>query len=98
MEDLMVLTNHPPENVYPLMLAGIIAFGFVFIHPFMDGTCCDELYRRMDQEFDVSNVGLSRLLMFCLDKNGTISNTVERSISTKYPAAFLARWKPPINR
>jgi len=37
MDDLMALANHPPEDVDPLVLASIIAFGFVSIHPFMDG-------------------------------------------------------------
>ncbi|WP_027328632.1 Fic family protein [Marinimicrobium agarilyticum] len=37
MDDLMALANGPPEGVDPLVLAAIVSFGFVFIHPFMDG-------------------------------------------------------------
>jgi hypothetical protein len=37
MEDLMALANQPPADIDPLVLAAIISFGFVFIHPFMDG-------------------------------------------------------------
>ncbi len=37
MEELMALANTPPEGIDPLVLAAIISFGFVFIHPFMDG-------------------------------------------------------------
>lgn len=190
MDDLMALANHPPEDVDPLVLASIIAFGFVFIHPFMDGngrlsrflfhqvlcqrgalqnglvlpvsivmrqnetdylsvlqdfsesarrfwdvtfidvnqfvfefkgdesiyrywdgTRCvefmakateqaiehhlkqetvflaryDELYRRIDQEFDVSNVDLSRLVMFCLDQNGKISKHRRKQYQYKVP-------------
>lgn len=31
------LCNHPPAGLDPLMLASIASFGFVYIHPFMDG-------------------------------------------------------------
>lgn len=37
MEQLMAIANTPPEGIDPLVLATIIAFGFVYIHPFMDG-------------------------------------------------------------
>jgi len=37
MEQLMALANQPPEAVDPLVLASIVSFGFVFVHPFMDG-------------------------------------------------------------
>ena len=37
MERLMAMANTPPEGVDPLVLAAVISFGFVFIHPFMDG-------------------------------------------------------------
>src|SRR5690606_25180101 len=37
MEQLMALANQPPRGIDPLILASIISFGFVFIHPFMDG-------------------------------------------------------------
>ena len=39
MQQLMALTNSMQEsdNIDPLVLAAIISFGFVFIHPFMDG-------------------------------------------------------------
>jgi len=34
---LLNLANTPPKGMDPLVLATIISFGFVFIHPFMDG-------------------------------------------------------------
>ncbi|MBV4554096.1 Fic family protein [Pseudomonas sp. SWRI102] len=37
MEQLMELGNDAPARIDPLVAAGIISFGFVFIHPFMDG-------------------------------------------------------------
>lgn len=37
MDQLMAFANDPPEGLDPLVLAAIISFGFVFIHPFMDG-------------------------------------------------------------
>ncbi|NHN38043.1 Fic family protein [Pseudomaricurvus alcaniphilus] len=37
MERLMELANTPPQGLDPLVLAAIVSFGFVFIHPFMDG-------------------------------------------------------------
>lgn len=37
MKLLMEMANTPPEGVDPLVLAVIVSFGFVFIHPFMDG-------------------------------------------------------------
>jgi fido (protein-threonine AMPylation protein) len=37
MGQLLNLANTPPKGVDPLVLATIISFGFVFIHPFMDG-------------------------------------------------------------
>lgn len=37
MEQLMAMVNTPPEGIDPLVLAAIVSFGFVFIHPFMDG-------------------------------------------------------------
>ncbi|MGA3681546.1 MULTISPECIES: Fic family protein [Pseudomonas] len=37
MEELMALGNHAPSRIDPLIAAGIISFGFVFLHPFMDG-------------------------------------------------------------
>ncbi len=37
MVELMDLVNNPPGNVDPLVLASIVSFAFVFIHPFMDG-------------------------------------------------------------
>jgi hypothetical protein len=45
----------------------------------------DELYRRIDQEFDVSNVDLSRLVMFCLDQNGKISKHRRKQYQYKVP-------------
>lgn len=37
MESLMRFANEAPTQVDPLVAAGIISFGFVFLHPFMDG-------------------------------------------------------------
>ncbi|MDR2317571.1 MAG: Fic family protein [Pseudomonas sp.] len=37
MESLMRFANEAPSQVDPLVVAGIISFGFVFLHPFMDG-------------------------------------------------------------
>lgn len=37
MEHLMALGNDAPARIDPLVAAGVISFGFVFLHPFMDG-------------------------------------------------------------
>lgn len=37
MESLMRFANEAPSQVDPLVAAGVISFGFVFLHPFMDG-------------------------------------------------------------
>lgn len=37
MEELISFANEAPQQVDPLVAAGIISFGFVFLHPFMDG-------------------------------------------------------------
>ena len=37
MSELLALLNARPAEIDPIMLGGIAAFGFVFIHPFMDG-------------------------------------------------------------
>lgn len=37
MESLMRFANEAPTKIDPLVAAGIISFGFVFNHPFMDG-------------------------------------------------------------
>ncbi|CAM3591014.1 hypothetical protein CCOS865_04025 [Pseudomonas reidholzensis] len=37
MTQLMVLANDAPARIDPLVAAGVISFGFVFLHPFMDG-------------------------------------------------------------
>lgn len=37
MGQLMSLGNDAPMRIDPLVAAGIISFGFVFLHPFMDG-------------------------------------------------------------
>jgi len=37
MESLMAFANDAPTQMDPLVCAGIISFGFVLIHPFMDG-------------------------------------------------------------
>ncbi len=37
MEQLMTLGNEVTTHIDPLVAAGIISFGFVFLHPFMDG-------------------------------------------------------------
>ncbi|QOD01641.1 Fic family protein (plasmid) [Pseudomonas fulva] len=37
MDQLMAFGNDAPARIDPLVAAGIISFGFVFLHPFMDG-------------------------------------------------------------
>ncbi len=37
MSDLLELLNRKPSDIDPIMLGALISFGFVFIHPFMDG-------------------------------------------------------------
>ncbi|KAF1031211.1 MAG: Adenosine monophosphate-protein transferase SoFic [Pseudomonas sp.] len=37
MEELMAFANQPERDVDPLVAAAVTAFGFVFLHPFMDG-------------------------------------------------------------
>lgn len=37
MEQLMALGNNAVAHIDPLIVAGIISFGFVLLHPFMDG-------------------------------------------------------------
>ena len=37
MQDLIALANDAPRKIDPVIAASIISFGFVFIHPFMDG-------------------------------------------------------------
>jgi fido (protein-threonine AMPylation protein) len=37
MESLMRFANEAPSQIDPLIAAGIISFGFVLLHPFMDG-------------------------------------------------------------
>ncbi|MBY8970857.1 Fic family protein [Pseudomonas sp. P867] len=37
MEELMAFANQPVRDVDPLVAAAVTAFGFVFLHPFMDG-------------------------------------------------------------
>lgn len=37
MENLMAFANHSAKQVDPLIAAAVVAFGFVFLHPFMDG-------------------------------------------------------------
>ena len=37
MDHICNLANNPPPEVDPVVLAGVVSFGFVFIHPFMDG-------------------------------------------------------------
>lgn len=37
MNELMNFANTAPEQIDPLVAAGIISFGFVLLHPFMDG-------------------------------------------------------------
>ena len=37
MGELCELANNPPSDVDPLIIAAVASFGFVFIHPFMDG-------------------------------------------------------------
>ena len=194
MEHLIQLANQPPADLDPLLLASVVSFGFVFIHPFMDGngrlsrfvfhqvlcqrgalkqglllpvsvvlrqneaeyletlqvfseparnfwdvtfidedrfafefnghpalyrywdaTACaefmlrateqalerhlkeetlflnryDELYRRIDQQFDVPGSILSRLVMFCLDQNGTLSQNRRKQYQHQVPEAVF---------
>lgn len=37
MRTLMDFANDPPRTLDPIVAAGLVSFGFVFIHPFMDG-------------------------------------------------------------
>ncbi len=37
MSELEALINDLPDNIDPIVLGAIISFGFVFLHPFMDG-------------------------------------------------------------
>lgn len=37
MQGLEAFANAPPRNVDPLIVASVVSFWFVFIHPFMDG-------------------------------------------------------------
>lgn len=37
MEELMRFANEAPLRIDPLLVAGVVSFGFVFLHPFMDG-------------------------------------------------------------
>lgn len=194
MEQLMQLANQPPKELDPLLLASIVSFGFVFIHPFMDGngrlsrflfhqvlcqrgalkhglllpvsvalrqneadylatfqafseparrfwdvtfidedqfafdfnghpalyrywdaTACaefmlrateqalerhlkeetlflnryDAIYRRIDQAFDIPNSILSRLVMFCLDQNGRLSQNRRKQYQHQVPDAVF---------
>ncbi|MCM2330948.1 Fic/DOC family protein [Geopseudomonas sagittaria] len=194
MVQLMQLANQPPGDLDPLLLASIVSFGFVFIHPFMDGngrlsrflfhqvlcqrgalkhglllpvsvvlrqnesdylatlqgfseparrfwevtfidegqfafdftghpalyrywdgtTCAefmlrateqalerhlkeetlflnryDAIYRRIDQQFDIPNSVLSRLVMFCLDQNGKLSQNRRKQYQYQVPEAVF---------
>ena len=37
MEQICNIANDPPAEIDPIVLASVISFGFVFVHPFMDG-------------------------------------------------------------
>jgi Fic family protein len=37
MDHLIAWANGPAGQIDPLVAAGVISFGFVFLHPFMDG-------------------------------------------------------------
>lgn len=37
MQHIMQLANEPPADIDPLLLAAIVSFAFVYVHPFMDG-------------------------------------------------------------
>ena len=37
MKEWEELTNNLPDNIDPIVLGAVISFGFVFLHPFMDG-------------------------------------------------------------
>lgn len=45
----------------------------------------DALYRRIDQEFDIPNSILSRLVMFCLDQNGRLSQNRRKQYQHQVP-------------
>lgn len=34
---LMAFANHAPQKLDPIVAASVVSFGFVFVHPFMDG-------------------------------------------------------------
>ena len=185
MQQLMSIANDPPAGIDPLVLAILISFGFVFLHPFMDGngrlsrflfhqvlcqqgalrhglllpvsivlrqqetaykatleawsaqirdywqvtylqghaslyqywdaTECvvfmasaveqaieqhlkqetqylqhyDQLYRRMDQVFDVAQSELSKLVMFCLDQQGKLSANRRKQYQYRVPEALF---------
>jgi Fic family protein len=36
-DDLMAFANAAPRFVDPIVAASVLSFGFVYIHPFMDG-------------------------------------------------------------
>ncbi len=202
MAHLMQLANQPPQDLDPLLLASIVSFGFVFLHPFMDGngrlsrflfhqvlcqrgalkhglllpvsvvmreketdylatlqsfseparrlwevtfvdedqfafdfmghpaiyrywdgTACaefmlraseqalerhlkaetlflnryDAIYRRIDQQFDIPNNILSRLVMFCLDHHGKLSLNRRKQYQHQVPEAVFdaleAAWR-----
>ena len=206
MEQLIQLANQPPQDLDPLLLASIVSFGFVFIHPFMDGngrlsrflfhqvlcqrgalkhglllpvsvalrqneadylatlqafseparrfwdvtfidegqfafdftghealyrywdgTACaefmlrateqalerhlkeetqflnryDAIYRRIDQQFDIPSSTLARLVMFCLDQNGTLSQNRRKQYQHQVPEAVFdaleSAWREVIN-
>ncbi|MDR9469092.1 MAG: cell filamentation protein Fic, partial [Marinospirillum sp.] len=45
----------------------------------------DEIYRRINQTFDLSSIDLSRLVMFCLDQNGRISANRRKQYQYQVP-------------
>jgi hypothetical protein len=51
----------------------------IFLHRY------DQIYRLIDREFDVMNSDLSRLVMFCLDQHGRISNNRRKQYQYRVP-------------
>lgn len=37
MKELISFANNPPREIDPVIIASVVSFGFVYVHPFMDG-------------------------------------------------------------
>lgn len=51
----------------------------IFLHRY------DQIYKMIDREYDVANKDLSRLVMFCMDQKGKISNNRRKQYENKVP-------------